>query len=274
MIIDSYSFPHPVLGIFNDIAGDFNIDIHIERNPGKKMIEFRVAKPVFNNEYFSKLIESKTAGVLIKLYCGSTFKTWVFIDPEIPIEIPEDDLCNKVEIEPLIIALTDIEHYSDSSFNSVFEKQIFSVGKNEIIGILGKITIPIDKDYERLGLGNIFEFEPESDFTKPCSFDYNRDKILIKYPPAVNGDHPPNALFNKAPYTAYNMLIIPALTEAFRIMTDKEKVSSIEDNEWFFVLNNLLPIEEREDDPFVCAQLVLNREIPILKSFEELCLKN
>lgn len=274
MVTDALSFPHPVLGLADDIEGNFTLSIDMERNAIERVIEIGVSSIEYNNDYFKKLIENGSAALSIKIHCSSTFKTWTYVNLQDKIKIPEDDVCNKVEIVPSIIALRDIPDYNDSSFNLQFGKQGFYINKYDIIGLLGTVSLPIDKDYERLGLDNIFHFSPESDSITPCSFEFNTDKILIKYPITASGDHPHSALFHKAPWAAYNILIVPALTQAFTLMADKEKESDINDKEWYYVLNGLLPENEREDDPFKNAQLIINRQIPLLKAYEELCNKH
>jgi hypothetical protein len=272
MTTDNISFPHPVLGLSDDIEGSFSLDINVERNKENKTIEFIVSNVIVDNYYFSSLIENKIANIILKIYCSSTFKTWSFKNIHEKIEIPEDDLCNKVDVEVLIVAFQDINNYQDESFNQEFGSHLFTINKYEVIGILGKNTIPIDKNYEKLGIGNIFDFSPEDDASKPCSFEFRTDKIIVKYPVTINGDDPPNGLFHKSPWSAYNMLIVPALTEAFRNMADTNKRADFEDKDWYFVLSTLLPEDERDDEPYANAQLILNKQIPLLKAYEELCI--
>lgn len=274
MNTESCSFPHPILGLSDDINGDFSLNIDVERSNSNKNIVFTITSLIINNNYFKNLVDTGKASILLKIYCSSTFKTWNFINPGSFFEIPEDDLFNKIEIETFIICENDIENYKDDTFNDIFENQIFRINKGEIIGLLGKITIPISKEYEMLGLGNIFNFEADYNSENPISFNINSDKIIIKYPVSITGEHAPSALFNKAPYTAYNIFIIPALIEVFRVMSISSELSNVEGYEWYYVLNQLLPLDDRSDDPFANAQLILNKEIPMLKAFEELCNKN
>ncbi|ULQ50972.1 hypothetical protein [Flavihumibacter fluvii] len=275
---ETYSFPHPVLGLSigesQDISGEISLIINVSRISESRNIRFEISSFNINNDYFKNLFNVGKAGFLLKVYCSATLKTWVFVNSYEYIEIPEDELCSKVEIEPKIIALEYIGDFTDDTFSDEFNGQMFAVNKYEVIGLLDKIIIPIDKEYESLGLGNIFQFVPEESHLKPCSFDFTGDKIVIKYPPTAEFEHPPTALFNTAPYVAYNIFIVPALTEAFRIMADDDKKADVEGFEWFYALNKLLPRSEWSEDPFINAQLILNREIPVLKAFNELCVKN
>ena len=269
MITDSISLPHPALGISDDIAGSFSIELNVKRNAEKRTIDFEITDLILDNRYFAELIQNNKAKVILKIYCSSTLKTWAYYYGD-NISINEHDLCNKVEIEPSIIAVEDINDYYDYTFHPQYDNKVFSVKKFERIALLGMQTVPIDKNYEKLGLGNIFQFQPQENDSNPCYFDLTGDKIVIHYPLAPNGDHIPNVLFNKNRWAAYNMFIVPALTEAFRLMQTPENADDISSFEWYYVIDSLLPNTERDDDPYINAQLILDKELPIIKAYEEL----
>jgi hypothetical protein len=273
----SFSLPHPVLGLGDDIDGAFSIEIQVKRDPAKRCMEFHITNLEVTNKYVSAHLREQRFGIVFKVYCSSTFKTWSFLNPIGLFTIPEDELANKVEIEAFIVALQPFATYADKSFNPDFEGEIFSLGKFDIVGTVGKIIVPIEKKYEKLSIGNIFSFVPEESHLKPVSFDLNGDKIIVKYPVTATGAHPHNQLFNKSPWVTYNILIVPALTEAFRILSkaqeDKKSQEDMEsiDTEWAYVLDSNLPVSERHNDPFVNAQLLLRQEIPLLLAYNELC---
>jgi len=270
---ESKYFPHPVLGIADDIIGNIKLQIEVGRDAPNKSIVFKIVENEIVNDYFKELINKGKASVLFKVYCSSTFKTFNFINVKDAFEINETEVCNKIEIEPFIISNVDNKQYSDGTFNTEFDNQMFTVNKYDIIGVLGRLTIPIDQKYEKLSIGNLFVFEENEDYTKPMSFDLTLEKIHIKYPPTKEGEHPPNALFHKNAWTAYNIFIIPALTEAFSILQNPAKSSDVLELEWAQTLNDLLPESERDNDSFINAQLILNKEIPLLKAYDELIKK-
>ncbi len=149
-------FPHPVLGLSDDITGNMILEIEVERNQIDKTIVFKILKSEINNAYFKNLIEEGEASILFKVYCSSTFKTFNFLNVSEEFKINENEICNKIEIEPFIISSFNKADYSDQSFNAEFDSQNFEVNKYDVIGILGKITIPINQRYEKLGIGNLF----------------------------------------------------------------------------------------------------------------------
>ncbi|WP_128543210.1 hypothetical protein [Larkinella soli] len=271
MQAQTYSFPHPVLGLGDDISGMLNLELETTRNSQNRTLEFNIKKFKVENGYFEDLLVSNKAGILYKVYCSSTLKTWTFLNPKDKFEIPEDDLDNKADISPYLIALEELKDYSDSSFNEDFENQKFTIGKYDIIGLLGTLQVPITKEYENLTLSNIFRFSASNDEEGPITFNFNSDKIFIYYPIAQDGAHIHNALFNKYRWTAYNLFILPALTEAFRLMKAPNDIKEeYQDKEWCNVLSRLFPDHENTPDPYSCAQLLLNRELPLLLSYNEL----
>jgi hypothetical protein len=267
MFSEGFSFPHPVLGLEDDISGEFNCTIEIDRLSKERLIRFYNLQYAISNEYIRNLIDSDKAGILIKVYCSSTFKTWTFINPKNEFTIDENDLFNKVEITALIVTMVQVENFQDISFHSHFEGVTFTVNPKEVLAVSGRLTMRIEKVNEKLGLGNIFKFfSQETD--KPIHFTYHQNNIHIMYPIDGKGDHPPNALFKSAPWTAYNMFIIPALAEAFRFVENAREEA--EGYEWFTVITNLLPEDDWLQDSFINAQLLLKKGIPVLNSYNEL----
>lgn len=267
MFTDSYSFPHPVLGISDDISGEFNAAIEVERNAKIRAIKFFNIKYNITNDYIKSLIDNGEAGLLVKVYCSSTYKTWSFFEPGEYFEINENDLFNKVDIQLLIVANKAIPNYQHNSFNPQFSGYIFNVNEKEVLAISGNLTLMIEKINEKLGLGNIFKFF-SIDPGKPIHFTYNQNKIYIMYPVDGKGNHPPSRLFKIFPWSAYNMFILPALTGAFEFAT-KEK-SEAENYEWYTVITNFFPEDMWDSDPYVNAQLLLQKGIPIINAFTEL----
>jgi hypothetical protein len=170
----------------------------------------------------------------------------------------------------LAITQKEISNYSDNSFNVQYGKETFSLNKNEVIAISGKETVQIPKTDEKLGLGNIFKFNSHR-HEMPIRFQFLQDKIHINYPETKNGEHPPNLLFSTTPWTAFNIFIVPALAEALRFVdNDPEGASRYE---WYTVIDQLLPSSERTQDYFADAQLILQIEMPVLLSYNEIIKK-
>mgnify|MGYP001194186654 CR=1 FL=1 len=268
MFTEGYSFPHPVLGNEDDISGEFNISLEVNRGDNRKIIFENIVVDI-TNPYIKQQIDSGLANWFMKIYCSSTLSTWMF-EAKDKFEINEDDLINKADIQVFIITKSDIPNYSDSTFNHQYGSEVFSLNKSEVIGISGKVSVFVPKVNEKLGLGNIFKFNYHEK-EKPIEFEHHHDKIFINYPMTKKGEHPPNMLFSTFPWTAFNIFIVPALSEALRrIEDDLEEASRWE---WFSVVDQLLPEDERTGDNFADSQRILQKELPILLAYNELTTK-
>lgn len=268
MFTEGYSFPHPVLGNEDDVIGEFNVTLEIIRSEDKK-VKFENFSTTIANDYIQSLIDKGSARCFVKIHCSSTFRTWMFETSE-NIELDENEVANKIEVQVLVITQSEILDYSDSSFNSQYGNEKFTLNKNEVIAISGKEIIPIPKVDEKLGLGNIFKFNSHS-YDKPIRFQFLQDKIHINYPETKSGEHPPNMLFQNSPWTAFNIFIIPALAEALKFIDNDPNAASR--YSWFTVIDSLRPAEERTQDYFADAQVMLQTEMPVLLSYNELIKK-
>lgn len=265
MFTEGYSFPHPVLGNADDIDGEFHFTMEISRTDNRKIV-FENFSPSITNAYIESLINNHDANCFVKIQCSSTFSTWM-LDAKSKIEIDENDVANKIEVQVLVISLKEISNYADTSFNIQYGKEVFFLNKNEVIAISGKEIIQIPKVDEKLGLGNIFKFNSHQ-YNLPIMFQLMQDKIHINYPETKNGEHPPNQMFSTTPWTAFNTFIVPALAEALKFIdTDADAASRYE---WFMVIDQLLPAAERTKDFFSDAQKILQTEMPVLLSYMEL----
>lgn len=268
MFIEGYSFPHPVLGNDDDLSGEFNFFCSLKRTDDRK-IRFDNFNINITNNYIKQQLDNGDAGCYLRVYCSSTLRTWM-IEIVDQLEIDEDELINKIDVQILVITKRQIENYVDSSFNAQYGNEIFVISKNEVIGITGKLTIPIPKVNERLGLGNIFKFNfHETD--KPMYFEFHHDKIFINYPVTKKGEHPPNMLFSASPWTAFSIFILPALSDALKYLEDNP--DEIDKWEWSSVIDQLLPEEQRTGNHFSDAQVLLKRELPVHLAYNELIVK-
>jgi hypothetical protein len=268
MFTEAYSFPHPVLGVGDDMVGEFNADIQVERKSEARTLQFRITKTQIDNEYIKSFVDKGKAGLLVKIYCSSTYKTWAIVDPGEYFDLDEDDVANKIEAQVFVIAKEQIASYQDESFNPAYQGVGFVVDENEVLAVSGKVTLPIEKLNEKLGLGNIFHFRAQSP-DMPISFGYQQDKIHVRYPTGPGGEDPVNLLFKLSPWTAYNLFILPALTGAFEFI-EKVGNEAAADYEWYLVISSLLPEDQRLDDAYANAQLLLRNNLPIIRSFDEL----
>jgi hypothetical protein len=267
MTNNNFSYPHPVLGNEDDMSGIFELTMTIRRNDDR-MIELHSFEATITNEYINSLILNHKAVLLLKIYCSSTLYTRVEQLNTFSILIDENDIAGTLEVSPYIVANCDIGPYYHTTFHSDYGDQSFEINKNEILGIGGKTSISIPKSNEKLGMGNIFSFSA-GNINEPISFSFESDQIKIVYPIAADNTAIANFLFNRFPWIAYNILIVPALAEAFKHMDIDENYYS--GYEWFTVLNQMMPKGVRRyDEHFLNAQTVLGLTPPLVNAYNEI----
>jgi hypothetical protein len=261
--------PHPVLGIVGDMEGEFNLKLKFSFDSEAQQYLISEIIPIVTNNYIHKLYQQNLADLIIKISCIPTYKTWTFINSN-EIRFPENEVDLVIELEAFLICNIDIAKYFDDSFNSIFVGTEFQLEKGDIIALTGPQKIAIDKGYEKTTLGSIFRFSRigENEDNQEIHFDFDEDQIVIYYPNKQQEFDPVVLLFDKTqgvPFTALNIYIIPALTQAFEIL---EKNQSIE-LRWAFVLNNLLPVKLRSEDHFISAQKAIRIDVPVNLAFKE-----
>lgn len=271
MINTNVSMPHPVLGIPGDMEGDFKISFNLHIDRDKRKYIYKDIQTEVSNNYIKGLLDKGLLKKVIKISCIPTYKTWIFEDA-VEIALPENEIDLLIEVESFLVCTQPISDFLDCSFNNLFGQQKFELEKGDIVGLTGSTKIPILKENEKVSLGSIFRFSKIQDTQEEqeIHFSLDEDQIVIYYPDSHSGYDPVTLLFDKSqglPYTALNLFIIPALTEAFRYLEDER---SEVDKRWCLVLNNLLPKNLRTNEPFMNAQRVLKTGLPINLAFEEI----
>ena len=283
------SWPHPVLGNSDDINGSFQVKI--TGSIKDQVLSLKSEDLEIDNQYFQSLIIEKKAVVLFKISCNSTLYSVQF-ENQLESIIDCSLISNILYIDVLIVAKENIDDYSDKSFHEDTllgqNKGVFKVIKGAIIGSAGRIPFPLNNEY-RKGIAGIIEFQ-ENDSFEPISIDADGPKIVVKYPDSPGS---PNMITTfttgRKQYvnTFLNLFIIPALTEAFRILIEAKSDNTydlkIDECDWARVIDESMndPISP-SDNPFELAQIFLKEmtekksgeveEIPIYKAFNEIYL--
>ena len=262
------SYPHPVLGLTSDMDGQFDLRCEIEQNQEERTLIFHFDFEV-TNEYVSELIKSRKCACVVLVTCSSTMMAWSVLDLSVPFSISEDDISGKLEIEPSIIALQCLTDYSDVSFNSIFEGLSFRIDPFDVVGVAGKLSVPIPKDHEKMGIGSIFRFVGV-EHNQVISHDLECDQIQIRVPNNSDGKNLVPMMFRTKPHTSLHIFIIPALIEALKYLGAEEEQSTWA---WVDIVNDILP--NKSENYYEDAQKILkskseNQENPMFHAANEL----
>jgi hypothetical protein len=270
-----FAYPYPVLGSGNAIEGGFDVSLKLKRLDNNK-VAITVREIDISNKEISDMLVNAECRILLRIYCSSTFYSDSFtLTKDIVIEIPEENLINRVEAE-IFIVLNKKMTYSLKSFKDEYCGMSFNLNLNDVIGVTDMSAWDIPRSYEKLASNSVFKFtmrpiDSDDSIKDLVSYNFDNDDIHVVYPfhPEID---PLSALFRKKMNTAYWSTIIPALTEGYRIILseDHELKSEYQNYRWFHYLEQVKKIKGlSSQDPFEIAQSAFVSE-GFINMFEEL----
>lgn len=262
----SASFPHPVLGFVDDMEGSFTIEGGMEIDRESRELIFTAACQV-DCPYVENLLREGMAQFAILLKCSCTMQTWVLGGQNKKKRIPEKHVRHSLSMQAVIVATRSIPEYRDDCFNSLFGERSFSIDPGDIIGTAGSHELRLPEEDEQLGLGSLFKFTTIAE-TEPLDFDFHGDKIEIRYP-GKEENNPTRLMFRRQFWAAYNVFILPALTEAMKELDANRSEYEESGYSWVSTLDSMLPENERTGVYHIDAQRVLGNRNPILAASKE-----
>ncbi len=214
---NSYSYPHPVLGVSDDFKnGDFKFKPNLSVKDNFLVLE--QGEITITNDYLNELFISKKITTLLKLICPSTLYSKIIIGSQ-QEKIKISDLANEIKIESFLIVNEDSLPYENDSFNDdykIFGTGKFTLKRNDVVGVGGQLKVDLNETYTK-GLKSLFMFNAT---TNPfLEFDYDAHNISIIYPYNKDVDGPNYLNIIKSKRNTFLFLfIIPALSHVYQDM--------------------------------------------------------
>lgn len=255
---NSYSYPHPVLGVSDDFKnGIFKLEPILSVKDDYLVLD--QGEIIITNEYLKELYDRDKITILLKLICTSTMYSKIIIGTQ-QEKIKISNLANEIQIESFLIVNQESLLYYHNSFNddySTFGVSKFTLNQNDVVGVGGELKINLNQTYTK-GLKSLFKFNAIKD-EQHLDFDYDAHNITVSYPYDKNIDGPNylNILKSK-PKTFLFLFVIPALSHVFEKMLEKK--DDIDDHIADFkpadILNKFSPNWQTQN-PYVSAQKFL-----------------
>lgn len=251
-------FPHPVLGIEDDVIGEFFVDITYKSDK-----DFIILSPTFKlvEASLANLIQSGKAYFLTQIYCRATMFREVFktksVIPE-SINIPSLKLKGNVELHFFICAEQSIEKYFSQKFNPEYQNSSFSIEKSDILAYGGKAKFVANKSPEELkSISSLIrvknskikshpmwnEYEGEKIEIMLCEEDFESYQLTLKNRVFVNLIH--------------SSIVLPALIDALHFI-NKSESQDYQDKRWFKALIEIKS-KSKTPDCFKIAQNILDQ---------------
>lgn len=152
MKFKDYSFPHPVLGLGDDVGGTASVkkldnDETMDNENYLLTIEYEL-----DNPDLQKLVKEKKAVFLCEINCTGTLfrKSETCASPIQIVSIPKDGVRDKVELLFLLVSAEPIPDYTNSKVHSDFDGYKFDIEKGDVLAYLGESFFIAGIAYQKL----------------------------------------------------------------------------------------------------------------------------
>jgi len=280
MKISDSSFPHPVLGIRDDVTDSkFNVSFAVSLDPEE--IKLKCDFDLTNNT-LRDLIESKKAAFCTELNCLHTvfrqsFVTFSYSNIE---SVDARLLRNKVVATFFIVATEDIDKYQISGSNTEYQNYSFSIKKGDILAFGGIHEFIAEKDWRSLKGFDSFLIIDKKDCEKgPFDIYLSPEKIVVRLAKEDFERFYYYRSIENLPAIFHSSIVLPVLMYALREMIANE--GQHEDARWYQILNYMKTSDQRfsginwgdTDNIPQIAQIILdnpfNRTLDSIKSLSE-----
>lgn len=265
-------YPHPVLGILDDISGIFNCNLSVESDK-----DYIILKPSFNltNKDLENLLVSGEAKICVHIYCrGTLFRENYIIKDYVSdeIKITSTSLNGETEVDFFICSTKENPDYKNLSVNPIFGLSNFYIEEGDILAYGGKGKFFANKSPEQLkAVSSIMRIKKGKFKNSPFYNEYDDKHIVIN----LSEEDFDMYLELKDNKNFVNILhasiVVPSLMDAVYFIGDSESSNEFKESDWCKILvavlenikgNTILEkIQEMLDLP-------LNREFLSLSNFD------
>lgn len=182
------SYPHPVLGIGDDIDSTCKMTSSIVKDSQVYKITFEFE--LDNNDLLS-LVQRGYAIFGCEINCAATFYRRFVTStvPRIEITIPKKDVAKRIEFECTVTAVKNIVEYVNSKFNDDFKGFVFSIEPGDILAFIGDGYYDADIKYDKLRSAGSFVKIVEGEDEVNTLYKLDQDKIEICLPKDLFEDY-------------------------------------------------------------------------------------
>ena len=224
-----------------------------------------------NNKGIQSLISKNILTYALEVQCVSTwFRKLYPIQESKVIRLDPQMIHERVELMPCIVAVTEIEGFTNEDFAEEYQGMKFDLNVGDIIGIGQKRTFDALYQNDIIKNGSSIVDVGGNDKLKEIQCDFSQSTIKITLPSDQYEDYR-SCGYNRSKYKMLNaILIVPALVEAIGIIAadekDSEHQSGHQNRAWYkTIVVNLKRFAENDErkylqlleKPFASAELLL-----------------
>ena len=157
------TFPHPVLGIRNDILGDPEFDYEISEDENNHILDIKIDLHNPNIKYYIEV--KKLARYVCEIDCYRTYYR-VCEDsgkPFFHITIPKKEVSGEVNVHLTVTAIDRLDGYTNTLSNTDYSGYEFNLEKGDILAYIGGLSIQTDiMSDEYKAVGSFVHFKGDS----------------------------------------------------------------------------------------------------------------
>lgn len=181
MRVNSLSFPHPILGTNDDMAGSYKIDgPHVSRTA--EIIKLSMSH-VLRNHDIQYYLDNGDAIFMTEICCPKTFFRRAYFSSTMDhvIEISESLLRDQVLVDFYVIAKKDIKGYLPKTAHNDYSTYKFNLKKGDVLAYAGNTQFSAPKQWlSSDAVGNYMEIIDGKFATGPMKIDLSSEKISIQ----------------------------------------------------------------------------------------------
>lgn len=270
MKFEGICFPHPVLGRYDDVIGEYSVPEPLyeggETN-SKIIIEHELFSPAIAEQ-----MKNENAAFATELHCRNTGYRETFIcDTENKtkatqtIEIPKGRLRGIVETTALVVATRSFRYAYHNSWNDDYKGKTFPIKKGMplTIGLEGKIDIPEQNDGKKGGQSFIRIQVDDSMKTGPFKVIMSDDPLVVVLSRKDFESYSKLSRRKENSNFFLSAIALPAISYAIANM-DSSAGESSKDCKWYQAIEakmqtapELVELEKNEFHSINAAQIIL-----------------
>jgi hypothetical protein len=250
MKISNISFPHPVLGVADDVRGYYSPKLGVVMARDKITLS---VEHCLSNKTLQKFISEKKAFFAVELNCPQTIYRTIEISHEANhmFEINASELRNIVKISMFIVANEDMPNYVAEEANKDYAGYEFEIGKGDVLAYGGDFGFIAGKTWASsiASISSIFDIQKSNKEDGPMSFCTSEEKIIIKLSKKDYENYAEISRAHQFYSVLHSSMALPALMYALtEIIEQKETLEENEDRnegcEWKQILESRINNEE------------------------------
>lgn len=268
MKVSNLSFPHPVLGIRDDVQGQYTGEYTVKL--GRDTINLDVSHHL-SNDVLSNLIQEHKAAFVTEIHCKQTFfrKAFDSLIMNLSIPISSTDLKNWVDVDLYVCSLSKVENYKLKNCNKDYAGYDFKIEPGDVLAYGGTSRFNAPKIWETSNsIAPFMVVEEYEQNEGPVLYELTQENIVIRLSSSdfkvyneIKGSKQYHPVFHAS-------LAYPALIYALKSMTTSD---DYKESDWYQGVEDKLNNDTRyrnklikdlnEDEIILVAQSLLNNPI-------------